>query len=67
MEISILEHVTGTYGKLKRQEDKWINRLGSLSPSGMNLHTSDFGFIHKSLFNQFPFNFGNSPLIFPKI
>ena len=51
MEISILEHVTGTYGKLKRQEDKWINRLGTLSPSGMNLHTSDFGFIHKSLFN----------------
>ena len=51
VEISVLVHVKGPFGKLKRQEDKWINRLGTLAPGGMNVHTSDFGFIHKTLFN----------------
>ena len=48
--ISVLEHVTGTLSKLKRQEDKWVTRLGTLSPGGLNASKSEFGSIYNALF-----------------
>ena len=51
LKISVLEHVRGTLSKLKRQEDKWVTRLGTKSPTGLNVSTSEFGYIYKSLFH----------------
>ena len=50
LEVSILEHVKGGEATRLLKEDKWINRLGTLSPNGLNQKTSEFMTVHKSLF-----------------
>ena len=51
IQVTILEHVKGSEYKLKRQEDKWMKRLGSQHPTGMNISVSEFGYIFSSLFD----------------
>ena len=51
IKISILEHVKGHGNKLLRQEDKWILRLGTKQPTGLNDQLSEFGSILKCLSN----------------
>ena len=53
LRISILEHVKNpSWSKLLLQEDKWICRLKTAAPEGMNGTTSEFGYIHRTLFNN---------------
>lgn len=51
MLISVLETIPGsteTYRKYK--EDKWITRLDSIKPKGLNVSSHDFGYVYKTLF-----------------
>ena len=51
MEVSVLETIPGateTYRMYK--EDRWITRLDSERPRGLNASSHDFGFVYKSLF-----------------
>ena len=51
MQVSVLETLPGTtetYRKYK--EDRWMTRLDSIRPKGLNASSHDFGFIYKSLF-----------------
>lgn len=50
LEVSILEHVKGGVATRLLKEDKWIRRLDTLSPNGLNERTSEFMAVHKSLF-----------------
>ena len=49
-EISILEHAKGNIRKLERIEDKWVTRLGTLQPNGLNIGKSEYGKIYSALF-----------------
>ena len=52
LEIFILEKdVTGSRHFREIQEDKWILRLDSLKPNGINAHLSSFGNTMKQLFD----------------
>lgn len=50
IKISVLEKVNGSESLRRFKEDKWILRLDTLHPNGMNVHLSDLGIIYKSLF-----------------
>ena len=50
LQVSILEHVHGSEDLRTYKEDKWITRLGTLQPTGLNNNISEFGKVHKSLF-----------------
>ena len=50
LKVTVLEHVKGTEATRLYLEDKWITRLGTLSPNGLNTSKSEFASIHKSLF-----------------
>ena len=53
MEVSVLETLPGTtetYRKYK--EDRWITRLDTLRPRGLNASSHEVGFIYKSLFGN---------------
>ena len=50
LEVSVLEHVTGGVATRLLREDKWIRRLDTVSPNGLNERTSEFGSIHQHLF-----------------
>ena len=49
-EISILEHVTGSSDLMELHEDKWIARLDTKAPRGLNEHLSSYGKLHYDLF-----------------
>ena len=50
LEVSVLEHVKGGVATRLLKEDKWIRRLDTVSPNGLNERTSEFGSIHQHLF-----------------
>ena len=50
LEVSVLEYVKGGSATRLYKEDKWIKRLDTISPNGLNERTSEFGSIHGSLF-----------------
>ena len=51
LEVSVLEHVKGGVAARLYREDKWIKRLDTVSPSGLNERTSEFVAVHNSLFD----------------
>lgn len=52
LKVSILEKVKGGKATLLRQEDKWIMRMDTVAPNGLNSAVSEFGTIHKALFSN---------------
>ena len=51
LRIHILQrNVTGPRCIREVEEDKWIMKLGTLSPLGMNAKLSDYGCLYKTLF-----------------
>ena len=52
LEISVLEHARGSSDYMKHKEDKWIMRLQTYSPLGLNSRLSDFGCSYQSLFSR---------------
>ena len=51
LRIHILQrNVTGPRCIREAEEDKWIMKLGTLSPLGMNAKLSDYGCLYKTLF-----------------
>ncbi len=50
LEVSVLEYVKGGAATRLHKEDMWIKRLGTSSPHGLNEKTSEYGAIHKALF-----------------
>ena len=50
LEVSVLEYVKGGSATRLLQEDKWIQRLNTMSPNGLNERTSEFCSIHHHLF-----------------
>ena len=52
LRVTILEqHVTGSREIREFHEDKWILRLGTLAPNGMNKQVNTYGKIYQNLFN----------------
>ena len=51
LKVSILESVNGTESLRKFKEDKWIMRLDTSAPNGLNIHLNDLGSLYKSLFD----------------
>ena len=51
LKIYILEHIRGGEAQRLHKEDKWIRRLDTKSPNGLNVHTSEFASIYGALFN----------------
>ena len=50
VEISILEHVSGSPERMVLHEDKWITRLNTKAPYGLNVRLTCFGRLYFSLF-----------------
>ena len=50
LQVSVLEKVKGSAPLRKYKEDKWMTRLNTIHPYGMNQHVSEFGSIYKALF-----------------
>ena len=51
LQIHILQkHLTGSRCVREAEEDKWMIKLGTLSPAGMNGKMSDYGCLYKALF-----------------
>ena len=50
LRISILEKVSGTKDYREFKEDKWMSRLRTFYPTGMNKKCKEFGHIYKTLF-----------------
>ena len=51
LRVTILEHVKGTFGVRLQKEAQWMTRLQTLSPTGLNAHSTEFTTIHKALFD----------------
>lgn len=52
LSVTILEqHVTGSREIREFHEDKWILRLGTLRPNGMNAHVNNYGKTYQNLFD----------------
>ena len=52
LSVAVLEQVTGTQALREYKEDKWITRLQTMSPTGMNTSfATDFGPIYSKLFS----------------
>ena len=49
-EISILEHVAGSSDLMELHEDKWIAKLDTKAPRGLNEQLSSYGKLHYDLF-----------------
>ena len=47
LKVSILESVNGPESLRKFKEDKWIMRLDTLAPNGLNVHLNDLGNLYK--------------------
>lgn len=51
LQIHVLQKgVTGSRAAREAEEDKWILKLGCLSPNGLNAKLSDYGCLYKDLF-----------------
>ena len=50
IEISILSRVQGSQARMELEEDKWITRINSRFPNGLNERLSQFGSLYYSLF-----------------
>ena len=51
LEVFVLEkNVVGSRASREMQEDKWIKRLGTLTPSGMNVSVNEYARTYSSLF-----------------
>ena len=50
VEISILEHFTGSMDMMNLQEEKWITRLYTKVPKGLNERLTDFAKLYYSLY-----------------
>ena len=51
LQVSVLENIKGSEAVRKHKEDKWITRLQTIQPLGLNLSVSDFGTIYDALFS----------------
>ena len=51
IEISVLKHVTGSFDRLSFEEDKWITKLDTRHPNGMNEKLSGYASLYYKLFN----------------
>jgi hypothetical protein len=52
LSVAVLEQVTGLQALREYKEDKWITRLQTMSPTGMNTSfATDFGPIYSKLFS----------------
>ena len=49
-QISILEHVAGSSDLMELHEDKWIARLDTRAPKGLNERLSSYGKLYYELF-----------------
>ena len=52
LEVSVLEQVTGSEALRLYKEDKWITRLNTKHPNGLNKQVSEFGQIYYKLFSD---------------
>ena len=50
LQVAVLAHVNGTRDKFLMEEDKWIARLNTKQPNGMNVKLSAFGQLYYDLF-----------------
>ena len=51
LRVSVLEQVTGSTALREYKEDRWITRLQTISPNGMNAsYGTDFGAVYDGLF-----------------
>ena len=50
IEVSILEKVKGSTAHMLLMEDKWITRLNTRAPNGLNVRLSTFGYCFYTLF-----------------
>ena len=50
LELSILEQVSGTEALRLYKEDKWITRLNTAHPHGLNKLVNEFGHVYQTLF-----------------
>ena len=51
LEISILQSVSGCTERMLLEEDRWITRLGTTFPNGLNKRLSSFGKLYYKLFD----------------
>ena len=52
VEIHILQkNLASSRAAREVEEDKWIIKLGSMSPNGKNAKLSNFGLLYKEIFN----------------
>ena len=51
LEVSVLEYIKGGVAARLYKEDKWIKRLDTISPNGLNERSSEFASVHRSLFD----------------
>ena len=49
-QISILEHVSGSLEVMELHEDKWIARLDTRAPKGLNERLSSYGKLYYDLY-----------------
>ena len=50
LRITILEHVQNNEGVRLHKEAKWMTRLQTIAPNGLNSHSTEYATIYKSLF-----------------
>ena len=50
LQVSVLERVSGTEAFREYKEDRWITRLQTMDPTGLNKNLHEFGQIYKKLF-----------------
>ena len=53
LQVSVLEQVSGSRALREYKEDRWITRLQTVVPNGMNAsYATDFGPTYAKLFQQ---------------
>ena len=50
LELTVLQHVSGSRQRLELEEDKWIARLDTKHPNGLNERLSSYGKLYYDLF-----------------